>query len=118
VLGIAIKGRNRENNINAILNMRQQSQEDMMRVIAKLINSLGENVLVIEEVRSSEVIGSGKGTNANIIADLEEENEQRKEKIDELQNEVAMLRDKNRSLKSEVDERNREQAAIIELMGR
>jgi uncharacterized coiled-coil DUF342 family protein len=91
--------------------MRQQAQEDLMRIISKLINSLGENVSIIEEPpiegQSAGLQPGGTSNDANLILELSEENEHLKEKIEDLHREVISSEEKSKHLKKEIDEKNK-----------
>lgn len=119
VLGIAIKGRNREKNINTILRMRAQTQEELMRIISKLINKLGENVSVIDNTASQQdksVVAPSNNNETDIIIELSEENEQLRENIQELNAQIASLKEKSNGIKAELESRNKEKRELINIM--
>jgi chromosome segregation ATPase len=85
-----------------------------MRIISKLINSLGEKVSAIESPMSQ----SMGGADANIIVELSEENDELKARINELQSEVALLTDKAKALRAEMEDRANEYTTVVELIVR
>lgn len=82
--------------------MRTQTQEELMRIISKLINKLGENVSVIESgnVQQNQSAINMGSNDTNIIIELSEENEQLRERVEELSGQIQGLSEKNNTLKA------------------
>ena len=88
--------------------MRPQTQQQLMRIISKLINKLGENVSVIENSASNIINPTAhvSSNDADLILELSDENQQLKQKLEQLNNQISVLKEKNKNLKIQLDERN------------
>ena len=90
--------------------MDHQAQEELMKVISKVITKFGENVSTLES-RSSLTENASNiynmDNNAEIIIELSDENQQLKERIEEYINEVKELKEKGKNLEAELSEKKK-----------
>ena len=49
MLGIAIKGGNRSNNINLIFEMDQTVQAELVKIVTDIIEKFGQNTAAVED---------------------------------------------------------------------
>ena len=98
MLGIAIKGNNREQNINQILKMDSKNQEELGRIVSKVITMFGDNASKIDSEANRNSFNPYEANN-DLFFELSEENEQLKEKIDEYQEEIRQLKETTKNLR-------------------
>jgi myosin heavy subunit len=82
---------------------------------------LGENVSLIEDtVEGQSVIlqHAGNSNDTNLILELSEENEQLKDKVEDLNRELSKQDDRMKHLKHEIHEKSKQQSHIIDFINR
>jgi hypothetical protein len=71
LLGIAIKGNNRNNNISLIFEMDHSIQADLVKIVTEIIDKFGQNTAAIEEELEEEPPTNDR----QMMVELAQENE-------------------------------------------
>jgi len=84
LLGIAIKGNNRNNNISLIFEMDHSLQAELVKIVTDIIDKFGQNTAAIEEEPEEEPPSNDR----QMVVELAQENEVLREECHRLETEL------------------------------